>query len=289
MPRLVVFACLLAACSPAPQPAGGASERLIALAPSLVRVVQALGAGDHLVAVDEFSRRLPGNEHLPSVGGLFSPDLERTLELSPSLVIAVRSAELHAYVEHLRARGVRVEEFEVYTLEEVLASFERVGALVGREREARELVSRVRGELAAVAASVEGLPRPTTALVLERDPLYVAGGGGFTHALLEVAGARNVFADLAAPYPRVSLESLADRAPELLLDSTVAGDTGAATAAEVRAYWGAHAWVRRVSPLARDVVTLPGPDLGKGARLLADVVHPERDAAPGSRDALGSR
>jgi ABC-type Fe3+-hydroxamate transport system substrate-binding protein len=237
-------------------------------------VIQALGAGDRLVGVDEFSRRLPGNERLPSVGGLFSPDLERTLELAPSAVLSVRSAEQQAYVASLRARGVRVEEFEVYTLEEVLGSFERIGVLVERAEQARALALRVRAELASVAASVAGLPRPTVALVLERDPLYVAGGGGFTHALLEAAGARNAFGDLAAPYPRVSLESLADRAPDLVLDSTSDADAGDGAAAEVAAYWSRHRWVRRAAPLARDVVTLPGPDLGASARLLAAAIHP---------------
>jgi ABC-type Fe3+-hydroxamate transport system substrate-binding protein len=274
MSRIVALALAVAACAPAAEPPPG--ERIVVLAPSLVRVVQALGAQDRLVAVDEVSRRLPGNERLASVGGLYTPDLERTLEHAPTLVLAVRSAEQHAFVGNLRARGVRVEEFEVYTLDEVLASFERVGALLAREAQARALAARVRAEIAAVAASVERLPHPTAALVLERDPLYVAGGGGFTNALLSAAGARNVFADVAAPYPRVSLESLADRAPELVLDSTAGADTDAE---EVRRYWRRHAWVRRVEPLARDVVTLPGPDLGQGARLLADVIHPDRPGA----------
>ena len=34
--------------------------RVISLAPSVTRIVQALGAMERLVAVDEFSRRLPG-------------------------------------------------------------------------------------------------------------------------------------------------------------------------------------------------------------------------------------
>lgn len=282
MPRLVALVLALVACSPGPQPARSAEPRLVVLAPSLVRVIQALGAEDLLVGVDEVSRRLPGNDGLPSVGGLFSHDLERTLELAPSAVLCVRSAEQHAFLERLRARGVRVEEFEVYTLEEVLASFERIGRIVERDEEARALAARVRAELASVAASVAGLPRPRVALVLERDPLYVAGAGGFTHALLEVAGSRNAFGDLAAPYPRVSLESLADRAPDLVLDST-APSGNAAAAAEVSAYWSRYRWARRAAPLARDVVTLPGPDLGSGARLLADAIHPDRAGARATR------
>ncbi len=239
----------------------------MALAPSLVALVQALGAADALVGIDEFSRRAPGNARWPSVGGLYGPDLERTLELAPTLVLAVRSAAHQSFLDRLRERGVRVEEFEVYTLEEVLASFARVGELVGRSAEGGALAERVRGDLAGVARSVAALPRLRAVLVLERDPLYVAGRGAFTHELLEIAGAENVFGDLAEPYPRVSFESLAARAPDLVIDTSADAD-------DAESWWGRWPWVRRAVSLPRDAVTLPGPDLAAGARALAEVLHP---------------
>ena len=277
---LASVALLWIACSGERAPAASERLRVIALAPSLVALVQAVGAGELLVGIDEFSRRAPGNERWPSVGGLYGPDLERTLELEPTLVLAVSSAAHQSFLDRLRERGVRVEEFEVYTLDEVLASFARVGELVGRGAQGRALADRVRGELAGIARSVAALPRPRAALVLERDPLYVAGGGAFTHALLEVAGAENAFADLAEPYPRVSLESLADRAPDLVIDTSIGGD-------DADTWWGRWPWVRRAVALEREAVTLPGPDLAAGARALVEVVHPGRLAA--ARGAPASR
>jgi ABC-type Fe3+-hydroxamate transport system substrate-binding protein len=270
--RLACAALVWLACSQGSAPVPREGARVVALAPSLVALIRALGAEHLLVGVDEFSRGAPGNERWPSVGGLYGPDLERTLELEPTLVLAVRSAAHQSFLDRLRERGVRVEEFEVYTLDEVLASFARVGALVGREAQGRALAARVRDELDGVARSVAGLPRPRAVLVLERDPLYVAGGGAFTHALLEAAGAENAFADLAEPYPRVSLEALADRAPDLVIDTS--GDAGDASA-----WWSRWPWVRRAVALERDAVTLPGPDLPAGARALVEVIHPERLAS----------
>ena len=88
-------------------------QRIVSLSPLISRVLLALGAGNEIVAVDRFSRELPELETLPSLGGLFSPDLERTLELRPTLVLAVRSAQQTPFFNQLRARGVRVEEIEV--------------------------------------------------------------------------------------------------------------------------------------------------------------------------------
>lgn len=276
--RVAGIALVAVACSNAPAPSVSERARVVALAPSLVSLVQAVGAGELLVGIDEFSRRAAGNARWPSVGGLYGPDLERTLELAPTLVLAVRSAAHEAFLERLRERGVRVEEFEVYTLEEVLASFARVGALVGRDAQGQALAARMRAELARVERSVDGLPRPRAVLVLERDPLYVAGGGAFTNSLLEIAGAQNAFADLAEPYPRVSLEALADRAPELVIDTSAAPGASAA-GEEAQRWWKQWPWVRRVVALEREAVTLPGPELGAGARLLAEAIHPDRFAA----------
>lgn len=281
--RVLLFATLAIGstaigCSPGPERATE-ELRVIVLAPSIARVIQALDAVDRLVAVDEFSRRLPGLERLPSVGGLYGPDLERTIELRPTLVLSVASARAQPHLERLRERGVRVEELAPYTLDEVLESFATIGALVGKADSGRELAARVQAEIDAVAARASARPRRTVALVLERDPLYVAGGGSFTESLIAAAGGRNVFGDLSAPYPRVSLESLAARAPDVLIDSTVPPGSGAEAAADVRRYWARFRWVKRVAPLERNAVTLPGPDLGEGALLLFELVHPEQVGA----------
>ncbi len=258
----------------APVPPGN-GQRIISLSPSISRVLLALEVGDQIVAVDRFSRELPGLESVPSIGGLFSPDLERALELRPSVVLAVRSAQQAGFCNHLRARGVRVEEIAPYTLEEVLESFREIGRIVGRNEQAEALLLRVRRELAEVAASVKGVPPRSVALILERDPLYVAGRGAFIHSLIETAGGENVFADMDEAYPRVSLEVLAERSPDLILDTFLDPASGAQAEHEVRRYWQRFGWVHRVEPLPPGVATLPAPNLTEGARLLRARIHPE--------------
>jgi ABC-type Fe3+-hydroxamate transport system substrate-binding protein len=110
------------------------------------------------------------------------------------------------------------------------------------------------------------------AIVLEREPLFVVGAGSFASDLLDAAGARNAFADLSDAYPRVSLEALAARAPELLLETV---SDAARADAEARAYWSRFGFVRRVATVPRGEVVLPGPELGRAARLLRARIHPE--------------
>lgn len=247
----------------------------MSLSPSLTEVLLALGMRERIVGVDQFSRALPGCESIPSLGGLFAPDLERTLELRPTLVVGVRSESQAAFFAQLAARGVAVQEIDTSgSLDAVLANYETLGALVGRAADGRALAVKVRSDLAAVAASVASRPRPSVALVVERDPLYVAAGGSFATALIDAAGGRNVFADLARSYPQVSLELLAERAPDVLIDSTQTAQD-AETQRAAREYWGRFAWAKRVELVPPGVATLPGAELARAAELLRARIHPE--------------
>ena len=272
---LVLLACR------APEPAVATGElRVISLSPSTTDIVVALGRRAALVGVDRYSHALPGIGELPSLGGLFAPDLERALELRPTLVLGVRSESQAAFFAQLRARGVRVHEIDSSgSLEQVLATYEAIGAQIGREAEARALVAEVRGQLAGIARSVSGRQRPSVALVVEREPLYVAAGGSFASALIEAAGGRNVFADLPRAYPQVSLELLAERAPDVLIDSTQGPALGPEAERGARAYWSRFGWVRRVEVVTPGTMTQPGAQLAEGARILRARLHPDTASA----------
>jgi iron complex transport system substrate-binding protein len=271
---------LLLACREAERPAADSHApgelRVIALSPSITDIVIALGRVDALVGVDQHSGALNALDDIPSLGGLFAPDLERALELRPTHVLGARSESQAAFFAQLRARGVHVYEVDSSgSLESVLATYAAIGRELGREAEARALVDSVRAQLADVARSVEGRERPSVALVLEREPLYVAAGGSFASALIDAAGGRNVFADLPQSYPQVSLELLAERAPDVLIDSTQGSAVDPEAERAARAYWSRFGWAKRVELVTPGIATLPGAQLGAAARILRASLHPD--------------
>ena len=270
--ELLLGLWLLVACTPDPVPRAD-ELRVISLSPSISGVLVALGVGDALVGSDRFSRKLPGLEEVPSLGGLFAPDLERAIELRPTLILGVASAQQRPFFEQLRARGVPVHEFEPHTLPEVLASFRQIAKLVGREPEGAALVARIVRDLDGIAATTAAHGRPSVAMVVNREPLYIVAGGSFVSELIRIAGGENVFGDLEAPYPQVGLETLAERQPEVLIDTTYPGldDEG-----DARRYWSRFAWIGRVELIPTGVVTVPGAELASAARLIQTALLTER-------------
>jgi ABC-type Fe3+-hydroxamate transport system substrate-binding protein len=270
----LLIAALPLACGEAAEPPPAGELRVISLAPSITRILKALGAQESLVAVDSYSRAVVDLDGVASVGGLYAPDLERAIELRPTLVLAVETAQQHTFLEVLRARGVRVESIAPYSLAEHLESIEAIGVWVGRGAEARAVVERIRRDLDAIAARAPSdvASRPRVAMIVEREPLYVAGRGSFVHDLIEIAGGHNAFDDLAAPFPQVSFEALAERAPALLIDATAVALSGEAAAAEARSFWARFVPGGRVEVLPSPDVALPGVHLASSAAILRRMI-----------------
>ncbi len=262
---------LLSACAPSPDPATD-ELRVLSLSPSISAILIALGAADAVVGSDRFSRELPGLEGAASLGGLFAPDLERAVELRPTLVLGVRSEQQQWFFDRLRARGIVAQEIDPQTLPEVLDTFREIARLVEREPEGEALVRSVESELDRISKASPDGERPRVALVVHREPLYIVGGGSFVSELIRIAGGENVFGDLVAPYPQISLEALAERQPDVLVDTTLPELEDERAALR---YWSRFRWIRRVELIPTGVLTVPGPELASAASLIQGVLRSE--------------
>jgi iron complex transport system substrate-binding protein len=243
--------------------AGEAPRRVVSLNPSLTAMALALGARAQLVGVDDFSaRQEPAVARLPRVGGLYDPSLEAVVALRPDLVMLVPSAEQRGFQERLAALGIPRFVANPVSYDEVLATVAAVGARLGREREADARVTALRAARVRAETSSAGRPRVRALLVLQRDPLFVAGPGSFVDDMLRAAGAQNLGADLAGTWPRASREWLLAAQPEVLIDSTDEPEP----AVQFWARWPALR--ARVVTLPAGAVTLPGPRLDASLALL---------------------
>ncbi len=252
--------------------------RVVSINPSLTAILVALGAGDSLVGIDEVSAsQQPELAHLRRVGGLFTPSLEAVTSARPDVVVVVPSVEQRDFRSRLEEIGVRVEVFENIRLEQVLENIARLGGLVGREAEAVQRIEAIRAALASSARLTADRPHLKTLVVLQRDPVFVVGSGGFIDELLKATGAENLGAAFGEPYPQVAVEWLIDAGPEVLIDMT--DEPG-----DPLAFWSRWPAIpavaaRRVVHLDPQTVTLPGPHLDRAVVSLVEALHGRSVAA----------
>jgi iron complex transport system substrate-binding protein len=240
--------------------------------PSLTEMLIAFDARQLLVGVDESSAsREPTVAKLPRVGGLFNPSLEAVVALEPDLVVVVPSVQQRDFRSRLRELGIEVIELASITLDQLLQSMQILGDRVGRSEAARERVAAIRSTWSDVAREARHRPRRSAVLILQRDPLYLVGGGSYLSSMLGAAGLDNAAAEYTDSYPRVSLEWLIAARPEVIIDSSA----DPVPAIEHWSRWGSIPAVEngRVIAVPQGLVTLPGPYLDRSLQAMVAAIR----------------
>ena len=257
-------------------------QRIVALTPSLVEVLFALGLGDRVKGATQWSDHPPAARAVPRVGSYVAPNLESIVALRPDLVLANREGNPPWVVDKLAEAGVPVYVTWPADPGQLPATLRRLGSLCGAPSKGEALARELEEEMAQVARALAGAAPLPTLLVIGSRPLVSAGPQSYSGKLMTLAGAANVAPDGAGPWPRLSLEYVVQTRPRLVVLSTM--ERGQDLAREMRLWQempglaGTPGYT--VVSMDSDLIDRPGPRLGRGLRQLAHLVHPQRVAPP---------
>jgi len=262
------------------------AQRIVSTSPSVTEMLYALGLGERVVGVTTFCRYPPEAAAKAKIGDYLRPNLEAIVVLKPDLVVMEATGIRRA--ERLPALKLNVLEVDDGTLAGIYESLRRIGAAAGVPERAAALRSNMQAALEDLRRRTRGLTPRRLLFVAGRTParledLIVVGRGSYLNELIEIAGARNAFADVGAPYLKVSLEQVLARNPEVIVDMGEMAQTAGVSEEQKRAVvtlWErqpalAAVRERRVFAVASDIFVVPGPRVVEAARALARMVHPE--------------
>lgn len=263
----------------APAEAGGIPRRIVCLVPSATETLFALGAGERVVGVDDWSDHPEAVRALPRMGGKGSFSAERILEARPDLVIVFRTETRLA--ETLRGLGLRVLAPATEGLDALGEGILDVARAAGLRERGEALVEEIRRGLEEVRESAAAKPRRRVLVVLDREPLYVPSPESFLGRLLDLVRAEcpRPREALGTAWPTVSLEEVIDFRPDVIVDLATGPDRDAA-AAEARRFWARHGNIPavaagRVHVLPDPLLARPGPRAVEIAARLLRTIHGE--------------
>lgn len=236
------------------------ARRVVSLNPVTTEFLLAIGARDRLVGRTHWDLG-PASE-IPDVGDGMQPNVEAILARRPDLVLLYASASNRPAARRLRAAGVATLTLRTDRVADLARVAPILGVAVGREAAARVVADSVAAAIAAVAAQRAPVPRPTLFWHIWDAPVITIGAGSYLDELVEAAGGRSIFHDLAAASPQVALEEIVRRDPMYVL----AGPAGAERLRTSPA-WQAVRAVREGRILVVDtaLVAKPGVRMGEAA------------------------
>lgn len=196
-----------------PVPAARPARRVVSLVPSLTESV-AVTRPDALAGATIWCTH-PAGLDVPRVRGTKNPDVAAITALEPDIVLANQEENRRLDVDRLRAAGIPVWVTVIRTLDEAFGSLRRLfteglgwpePAWLGEAEDTWRTTG---------ASGPRGLRRAV--IPIWRDPWMVVGSGTFTGDIAARLGLDNVYGDGAERYPRVTLDDIAARAPEVVV------------------------------------------------------------------------
>jgi ABC-type Fe3+-hydroxamate transport system substrate-binding protein len=192
-------------------------HRVICLMPNVTDTVFALGAGDDVVAVSDYTKYPAAARTKPSVGDLIKPSIETILSLHPDLVIGFQPKGPMDVTDQLERAGIPIFLVSPHGIAGILHSVETIGQALNREPQAETLVHNLQQRVSAVRTRTMSLPTPRVFMPVWYDPITTIGKNAFITEIIAAAGGRSVTDDLRTEWPTISMEVVLDRAPDALL------------------------------------------------------------------------
>jgi len=196
------------------------ARRIVSLAPATTELVFALGLGDRLVGRTRWCDYPPAALRVPDVGDGMNPNVEAVAARSPDLVLLYASPANRAAADRLAALGIPVVALALDRAADLRRDALLVGALAGVTGVADSLVAEFDSLRAEVAreASRRGGPRAKVYVDVWPDPPMTVGQGSYLQEEVEAAGGLNVFDDVRSSSATVSIEAIAQRDPDVILE-----------------------------------------------------------------------
>jgi len=205
-------------------PAERPIARIISLSPSITREIADLGAERLLVGVTSYDDYRGNGTEI--IGTLIQPNIEKIILLKPDLVLYSAEDGLVQNVERLTDAGVASRRFaRNRNFGDICKNFLILAGILGRDGTAREKIEQYRKRLDRVKGGTRPR-RPRAVFLLSCTPLIVASTDSFIGQVIWDAGGTCPFGGGGGPHPLISIETLVESDPDLIISMSGGEDTG---------------------------------------------------------------
>jgi len=199
----------------------GNPVRIISFAPSITEILYFLGVQERIVGVTQYSYYPPEADLKPKIGSYININMEKVLSLGPDLVIATKDGNPPHVVDALEAVRIPVYVINPRSLDEIVLTIKKLSELLGVSKEAEAKIATLTERIQRIRSLPKLNRAPKVFLQINLKPVMTVGKDTLHQDIISVAGGKNIFEDSLTPYPRVSIEEVIRRSPEVIFISSM--------------------------------------------------------------------
>ena len=191
-------------------------QRIISLGPTITEDLYLLGVEDRIVGNTIYCKR-PAS--IQKIGTVIAVNLEKIISLKPDLVIATSLTDPKT-IEKLKDLRIEVAMFpQPGSFSALCEDFLKLGRVVGKEKEAAEVVAQAQKRVILIQDKVKDLAKPRVFIQIGARPLCTVTRDSFVNDFIELAGGVNVAG--AARSGLYSREKVLQDNPEVIIIATM--------------------------------------------------------------------
>ncbi|MCE5301462.1 MAG: ABC transporter substrate-binding protein [Spirochaetia bacterium] len=190
-------------------------KKMVCLSPAHTEMIYAIGMENLLAGVSVQCDYPPDAVKKTKAGTFLNPDVEFIASVKPDVVISGGGIQKKA-IKKMESLGIPVIVLYPQTIEAIKGNYNLLGKLTGAHKKAARESDRFSFRIEAASAE-QGSRKIPVYLEMWNDPVMTVGGVSFINRALELAGGKNIFEDIAADYPKASVEEIIKRDPEAVV------------------------------------------------------------------------
>ena len=233
---------------------------VVSLTPSNTEILYALGVGDKVMGVDQYSN-YPAQalENAEVVGDFNGPNVESILALNPDVVFAGNFLQQEA-IDQLKETGIPVVCVEATSILDVFPSIQLVADIM--KVDSSQILAKMEADTKEAETYAEKCEGKSVYCAISFGDWgdWTAGEGSFISEMINHLGATNIADDLGIAWPQYSIEQLLEKNPDVILISGDQSMVESFIANPVYADLDAVA-NGNVFPINSDTISRPSPRL----------------------------
>ncbi len=194
-------------------------KKIISLAPGATELVYAAGAGKHVIAVDEHSDYPPAVSSVPRIGGFPNISVEAIAAMKPDMIVAWGGGNSPKVTSRLESLGIKLFYIDPLTFPDIASAIRRLGKLFGTASHANQQAEEMLARYETLKKQYHAKKPVTVFYEIWNKPLMSISRNQIIGQVIELCGGQNIYADSTIRVPKVSMESLLGRNPQVIVSS----------------------------------------------------------------------
>ena len=256
-------------------------NKIISMGPSNTEILEALGFGDKIIAADEYSNNVSGIKSDIPMFSMMNPDNEQIINLQPDIIFVTGMTKAGGDdpFKLVSEAGICVIYIpSSLSIDGIKEDIKYIAAVIGAQSKGNQIISDMEKEIDNIKKIANTISdKKSVYFEIAAAPwMYSFGSGVFLNEMIELIGARNIFADLKE-WVSIADEAVLEANPDVILTS-VNYVENPIDEIKSRSGWDVTTAVKNndVYYIDTDLSNRPSQNIIKAMKEMAKAIYPDK-------------